>query len=1135
MQYATTVGFDENSYRVDEGTRDLKVTFRATTGEGMGAPTQRVEVRFSTVAGSAGTSDYHTIGSQTVYIHTIGSQTVYIEPSRFKCIASGYHECDPAQEMHRALKTVTLHNLIQNDGIEEDDETFRLVLHKGASNPESVVYVEGRGIRGVSCTPGSTCAAEITIVDNDREFTEPTEHPDWTLEGDDRTFAGTSTNRPPAFNGTESDTRCLNSSTPFRLLDHQENPVSGDIEYSFRQIPGRDVAQYPGLPKPSEMLTQFTIDDTGQIRTVVGKSYLHYEDSLTQLRYTDVIVRALHTASNRYAEYRMGFNIVHPSRTDKVHLSPPCSSMQVAPPEPLTAELREVPASHDGSTAFSFELAFSDAVDIEPDAMRDHALAVSDGTVTGASRVDGRSDLWELTVEPAGTANVGIIVPQGRACTEEGALCTRDGRTLSSTVPGQIVQYVPPGQERHAPGTRLTASFENAPASHDGASVFTLELAFSEAVFTGDEPFDKNQRISDAIAVKNGVVKQRRRVNPQAFDRWVLRIVPSGHGDVTLRLPATTAGCSAANAICTPGGTPLSADTTATIEGPGLPELSIADTQVEEAPGAKLVFTITLSQATTQTVSFDIATSDGSAIAGEDYRAKDTARSMALGTTSRVFKVPIYDDHIDEGDETLTVTISNVSGATLVDGTATGTIRNSDPMPQAAAMRIAREIGGQLVEAVNSRLEGGGGTPLTVGGLSLTGGGAHEEPDVAKPLGLPEWDSRQRLDAATRTLTREQILDSSFSFSPGTAGPGTVAFGAWGAFATSRFDAEEDTISLDGDVTSGLLGADLEWDRALVGLILSHSKGDAAFNGEGEIAGEFESTLTGIYPYARLSLTSSVSAWALAGGGSGDLTLKPEGVAVIETGMSMRMGAVGLKGEVLVPAEPGGLAVNLRSDAMWVEAEIGRVDGLVATEADATRLRAIVEAERTYETGNGGTLTPIGQIGLRLDGGDAETGAGLELGGGLRYASGLFSIEGQLRGLFAHEDSGYKEWGASGSIRVEPRDGGRGLSLSLAPVWGEAASGADRLWSARNARELDPNRAFEPEGCLEAGVGYGLPVPHTRGLVTPYADLTLAGEGGRAIRAGARWDLAPGTTLAVQGTRTGNDMHAAEIRLRMAW
>ena len=1127
MHIATTVGFGPytSSFRVDEGSGSLDVTFYATTGEGMGAPTQRVEVQYSTVDGTATAPEDF----------TATSESFFFEPEDFKCLPGGYDGCVLTRDDHRATKTVTLTNIIQKDSSVEGDESFRLLLHKGASNGPEVAYVDDRGIRGVSCTPGSTCAAEITIVDND-DITEPTEHPDWTLEGDDRTFAGTSTNRPPAFHGTESAVRCLNSSTPFRLLDHEGDPVSGDIEYSFRQIPGRDVARYPGLPKPSQMLTQFTIDNEGQIRTVVGKSYLHYQDSHTQLRYTDVIVRALHTASNRFAERKIGFNIVHPSRTDKDHLSPPCSSMQVAPPEPLTAELREVPASHDGSTAFSFQLAFSDAVDIEPDEMRDHALLVSDGTVTGASRVDGRSDLWELTVEPAGTANVGIIVPQGRACSEPGALCTGDGRTLSTTVPAQLIRYEAPTEERGTRGAQLTASFENAPASHDGASVFTLELAFSEAVFTGDEPFDKNQRIADAVSVKNGVLKGRRRVNRQQYDRWVLRVEPSGHGDVTLRLPPTRGGCNAAGAICTPGGTPLSGDTTATIEGPELPDLSIADADVQEAPGAKLTFTITLTEPATQTVTFNIATSDVTAIAGEDYRAKDTSRSMSIGTTSRVFKIPVYDDAHDEGDETMRVTISNVTGAVLADGVATGTIRNSDPMPTAATVRIAREIGSRLVEAVNSRLEGGGETHVTVGGLSLAGGEALLERDATKRLALPEWDTRQVLDARTRTMTRKELLRGTrFSLSAGDAGPGRTAFAAWGQVATGTFDAEEDDITLDGRVTMGLLGGEVERDRLLAGVILSHSRGDAGFEGEHDIGGEFESTLTGVYPYARVNLTEHVAAWVLAGGGSGELTLQSEGRRPIEADQSMRVGAVGVKGQVLEPADPGGLALNLRTDAMWVRAETDATNGLVATEADASRVRLIVQGERTYEVADRATLTPIGEVGVRYDGGDAETGGGLELGGRIRYSSGLLTIEGQVRGLVAHEDSGYQEWGASGSIRVKPRVGGRGLSLSLAPVWGESASGADQLWSARNARELNPNRAFEPDGRLEAEVGYGFAVPHTRGILTPYAGLTLAGEGARTVRTGTRWDIAPGAALGLEGTRTGDDSGSVDLRLQIAW
>ncbi len=114
----------------------------------------------------------------------------------------------------------------------------------------------------------------------------------------------------------------------------------------------------------------------------------------------------------------------------------------------------------------------------------------------------------------------------------------------------------------------LTARFENVPAEHDGSSVFRLELVFSEAVFDGTEPFDKNQAIQDALQVTGGTVAGRRRADPNVYDRWILRIRPSGDGDVTVGLPATTGGCSAAGAICTPNGRPLSMPASATIEGP---------------------------------------------------------------------------------------------------------------------------------------------------------------------------------------------------------------------------------------------------------------------------------------------------------------------------------------------------------------------------------------------------------------------------------------------------------------------------------------------------------------------------------------------------------------------------------------
>ena len=114
----------------------------------------------------------------------------------------------------------------------------------------------------------------------------------------------------------------------------------------------------------------------------------------------------------------------------------------------------------------------------------------------------------------------------------------------------------------------LTARFENVPPLHDGSSGFTLDLVFSEAVFDGSESFNKNQVIQDALRVTGGTVTGRRRADPGVYDRWILRIKPSGRGDVTVRLPATTGGCDAAGALCTPDGRPLSSPASATVQGP---------------------------------------------------------------------------------------------------------------------------------------------------------------------------------------------------------------------------------------------------------------------------------------------------------------------------------------------------------------------------------------------------------------------------------------------------------------------------------------------------------------------------------------------------------------------------------------
>ena len=214
--------------------------------------------------------------------------------------------------------------------------------------------------------------------------------------------------------------------------------------------------------------------------------------------------------------------------------------------EPLTATLEDFPANHDGSGAFTFRIAFSADVEITPEAMRDHALTVAGGTVTNATQVDDRKDLWELTVEPAGTGAVSILVPQDRACTETGALCTADGQALSTglghSVPGPVPS--PQGQQALAP---LAAGFVSVPPEHDGETEFWLELSFDAAVEQGSK-----QRIRALLGVTGGSVTRMRRKDGR-LDHWRIRIQPSSHGAVTVTLSPSPA-CGATGAVCTEDG-----------------------------------------------------------------------------------------------------------------------------------------------------------------------------------------------------------------------------------------------------------------------------------------------------------------------------------------------------------------------------------------------------------------------------------------------------------------------------------------------------------------------------------------------------------------------------------------------------
>ena len=111
-----------------------------------------------------------------------------------------------------------------------------------------------------------------------------------------------------------------------------------------------------------------------------------------------------------------------------------------------------------------------------------------------------------------------------------------------------------------------------------------------------------------------------------------------------------------------------------------LPEVSIADASSVEGPrgGYYLRFVVTLSERSDRNVIVHYQVRQGTARLLQDYIARSWRIVLKPGQTSGTIWVQVRDDRIPEEDETLQVVLARANGATITDGTATGTIIDND-------------------------------------------------------------------------------------------------------------------------------------------------------------------------------------------------------------------------------------------------------------------------------------------------------------------------------------------------------------------------------------------------------------------------------------------------------------------------
>ena len=567
----------------------------------------------------------------------------------------------------------------------------------------------------------------------------------------------------------------------------------------------------------------------------------------------------------------------------------------------------------------------------------------------------------------------------------------------------------------------------------------------------------------------------------------------------------------------------INAPTTTTTNVPGL-TIRIKDATGDEDNGY-LDFNVRLSRKHDDYVCYDFETiSGGTAEEGTDYLKFPKATYwMQIG--KRVDKpfVRIIDDSVNDNGETVKVKISNArlcndasQTLSITMAEATGTIRNTDPLPQALMARFGRTAAVHVVERVEQRMaaprEAGfeaqfAGRQLRPGMeramardfLSQLGasvdrrgpGASAPMATAAGPLGLAAGPMDGMTDPDGGLFDRglhsmglgdgNLLTGSSFAFNRETRQGGMLSF--WSRGARSSFAGREGALGLDGDVRTTMVGTDYAKGPMVVGLSLAHSRGQGGYHGlSSASSGHVASSVTGLYPWMGYTLSDRVSVWGVTGYGKGALTLTPGETAAFRSGLSMAMAAGGVRGE-LADSVVAGFGLAFKADALWVGTGIKGVDGpegrLAATDAVATRFRTGLEASRGYSFERGLSLQPSLEVGLRRDGGDAETGAGVDIGGGLIVSDALtgLSADVRVRMLLAHQDEGFSERGLSIAFSFNPAPSTPlGFLAKMTPSWGgQATGGTEALWGRDTMTGL-ANGGHAAGGSLAADLSYGMAV-----------------------------------------------------------
>ena len=431
------------------------------------------------------------------------------------------------------------------------------------------------------------------------------------------------------------------------------------------------------------------------------------------------------------------------------------------------------------------------------------------------------------------------------------------------------------------------------------------------------------------------------------------------------------------------------------------------------------------------------------------------------------------------------VVTATVSGAALVllpvaYGDATVIVTATDPGGLAATQRVTVGVSDRAARAVlNDAFAAMARSYLSSARMTLqrrVASGAHGAGSAAgrqsglrvggRPVTLRDahtlWTSAPGTPVSGTDFTFGWPVQAADSARPG------VAWSLWGQADVQRYDGGADEsgsapagigAGYDGDLRVQYLGLDAQLPGWLFGVAMGRSRGAGDWNA-GSAGGRLSTSMTSVHPYLRWS-GGATSVWTTFGAGRGEA--RNERTATGRVGTSPLDLSVGLVEFQRRLARTGGaVEFGLRADAGWASLSTGEgTETIDDLRGRVHQARLGLDVRSRMRVGAAG-LAPFGAVHLRRDGGDGQTGRGVELSGGLRAQLGVVGLDVQGRWLAFHSATRYGESGAGLTLTVGGR-GEEGFSLSASPRWGGHTRGGVALWQDR-APGMQPGPDTTPTG-----------------------------------------------------------------------